>query len=73
MQDLINKNWDYILSQENEDYFLEVICGTVAIYTICFKLDEDEKSRFLAEGESYLDQLAWRVRDWPEEYLKRRV
>lgn len=73
MQELINKNWDYILSQSEEDYILEVVCGTVAIYTITFKLDEAEKAGFEAEGERFLDHLAWKVRDYPEEYIKRRV
>jgi hypothetical protein len=73
MQELINKNWDYILFQSEEDYLLEVVCGTVAIYTITFKLDEVEKAGFEAEGERYLDHLAWKVRDYPEDYIKRRV
>ncbi len=73
MQELINKNWDYILSQSEEDFILEVVCGTVAIYTITFKLDETERAGFEAEGERYLDHLAWKVRDYPEEYIKRRV
>lgn len=73
VQELINKNWDYILSQSEGDYILEVVCGTVAIYTITFELDEVEKAGFEAEGERYLDHLAWKVRDYPEEYIKRRV
>lgn len=73
MQELINKNWDYIFFQSEEDYILDVVCGTVAIYTIEFKLDETEKAGFEAEGERYLDHLAWKVRDYPEEYIKRRV
>jgi hypothetical protein len=73
MQELINKNWDYILSQSEEDYILEVVCGTVAIYTIIFKLDETERAGFETKGEGFLDDLAWKVRDYPEEYIKRRV
>jgi hypothetical protein len=73
MQELINKNWDYILFQSEEDYIMEVVCGTVAIYTITFKLDETERAGFETEGERFLDHLAWKVRDYPEEYIKRRV
>lgn len=73
MEELINKNWDYILFQDKEDYILEVVCGTVAIYTITFKLDEVEKAGFEVESERFLDQLAWKVRDYPEDYLKRRI
>lgn len=73
MQELINKNCDYILFQDKTDFILKVECGTVAVYTITFQLNEAEKAGFDADGEGFLDHLAWKVRDYPEEYLKRRV
>ncbi|AEE49147.1 hypothetical protein [Haliscomenobacter hydrossis] len=73
MIDLIDKNWDYIFSQDGDDYFLDVVCGTVAVFTIQIKLDEVEKAKYLEKGEAYLDELAGDVRWYPAEYLKRRV
>ena len=73
MQELINKNCDYILFQDKTDFILKVECGTVAVYTITFQLNEAEKAGFDADGEGFLDHLAWKVRDYPEEYLNRRV
>jgi hypothetical protein len=64
--------WDYILEQDLEGcYFFEVVCGTVAIYTIAFKLNDDEIAAWKKEGEIALRHLAYKVRDYPKEYMKR--
>ena len=65
--------WNYTLYQDTAgELFFDVVCGTVAVYTIVFRLNEAEKQSWEAEGERALNDLAWRVRDYPEEYLARR-
>ena len=68
------ETWFYILEHDDEtgDYILDVACGTVAIYTIKFKLNEDEINNYLIDPSS-IRVLAYRVCDYPKEYLDRRV
>ena len=73
MEILIDKKEDYTLSCATSQYYLNVTCGTTAVYTITFQLNEMEIATFLERGEAFLDDLAWRVRDYPEEYLERSV
>lgn len=64
--------WDYTLYEDaTAQLHFEVVCGTVAIYTITFPLNADEKLAWETEGERALVHLAYRVRDYPEEYLLR--
>ena len=66
--------WFYILEHDDEtnEYFLDVVCGTVAVYTIKIKLNESEVGEYLAEPSS-IRILAYRISDYPKEYLNRRV
>ena len=68
------ETWFYILEHDDEtgEYILDVACGTVAIYTIKFKLNEDEINNYLIDPSS-IRVLAYRVCDYPKEYLDRRV
>jgi len=68
------ETWFYILEHDDEtgEYILDVACGTVAIYTIKFKLNEDEINNYLTDPSS-IRVLAYRVCDYPKEYLDRRV
>ncbi|HRG21168.1 MAG TPA: hypothetical protein PLQ57_09060 [Saprospiraceae bacterium] len=68
-----DSNWDYQLTEdESGKLYFEVICGTVAIYTIAFELNVHEIDAWRKEGPSALRTLSYRVRDYPEEYLQRR-
>ena len=71
---IAEENWFYILEHDDEtdDLILDVCCGTVAIYTIKIKLNEAERSAYLQDPTS-LRTLAYRIGDYPEEYLDRRV
>ena len=71
---IAESNWDYRLeADENDNLFLEVVCGTVAIYTITFQLNEVEKQDWLEKEETALRHLSYNVRDYPERYMQRRV
>lgn len=71
---IIESTWDYLLEREdNGDLIFEVVCGTVAIYTIAFCLNDEEVKAWENEGEKFLKHLSYDVRDHPKEYLVRRV
>lgn len=74
LKTIAEEAWFYILEHDEEtgEYVLDVCCGTVAIYTIKFKLSEDEVREYLADP-SGIRVLAYRVCDYPKEYLDRRV
>lgn len=68
-----DSNWDYQLTEdESGKLFFEVICGTVAIYTITFELNQQEIEAWQKKGSDALRSLSYLVRDYPEDYLKRR-
>jgi len=70
---IFERTWDFILTRDEKGhYYFEVVCGTVAIYTIEFPLNKDEVEGWNSEGEIFLQHLSYKVRDYPEEYLKRR-
>ncbi|MBK8699185.1 MAG: hypothetical protein IPN29_06430 [Saprospiraceae bacterium] len=70
---IFESNWDFVLSQNHDgSYMFEVICGTVGIYSIDFELNEVEIEAWLQEGETALRHLSYQVRDFPEEYIRRR-
>lgn len=71
---IIESTWDYLLEKDdNGDLIFEVVCGTVAIYTITFRLNDEEIKGWESEGEKFLRHLSYDVRDHPKEYMVRRV
>ena len=71
---IAEQTWFYILEHDDEtdDYIPDVCCGTVAIYTIKIKLNEQERADYLSDPTS-IKTLAYRISDYPKEYLDRRV
>lgn len=74
LKTIAEETWFYILEHDDEtgEYFLEVACGTVAIYTIKIKLNEEEVKEYL-KNPNDIRVLAYRICDYPKEYLDRRV
>ena len=74
LKTIAEETWFYILEHDDEtdEYILDVACGTVGIYTIRFKLNEEEVRAYLADPSS-IRTLSYRVCDSPKEYLDRRV
>ncbi len=71
---LAESAWDYSLESDAAgNLIFEVVCGTVGIYTIRFILNEDEINKWKTEGTTGLRHLAYGVRDYPEEYIKRKI
>ncbi len=57
---------------ESDEYFLEVLCGTVALFTIRFKLNEKELANYRSDSTS-IKTLAYDVLDHPFEYDERAI
>jgi len=74
LKTITEETWFYISEHgdETDEYFLDVVCGTVAIYTIKIKLNEEEVKEYLGDPSS-IQVLAYRISDYPKEYLDRRV
>jgi hypothetical protein len=54
---------EYDLFEEpNGSLVLSVLCGTVGLYEARVRLNEEEMSRYRAEGVAFLDDLASRIR-----------
>ncbi|MCW1969217.1 MAG: hypothetical protein KIH69_013985 [Anaerolineae bacterium] len=69
---LFESTWDFQLYRDSAGRLIfDVVCGTVAIYTIAFPLNAEEIAGWEREGERFLKHLSYRVRDYPNEYLAR--
>ncbi len=66
--------WFYILEHDDgtDEYFLDVVCGTVAIFTIKIKLETKEVEGYRSDQTS-IRTLAYDICDHPGDYLDRRV
>lgn len=68
MKEVIKKNWEYTLFEVEDKMILSVLCGSVALFTVNIKLNESEKESFEKFGESYIDDLAEKVRTDPSDF-----
>ena len=68
MKEIIKKNWEYTLFEKKDKMILSVLCGSVALFTVNIKLNESEKESFEKFGESYIDDLAEKVRTDPSDF-----
>lgn len=73
MNTLLSKSWQYTLYEKEENLFLEVICGTVAVFTVTIQLNEEEKENYTAMGESYIDILASQITYSPNSFESRNI
>lgn len=71
MQTLIKKDWEYVLYKDEQKYLLEVVCGTSAMFEVTIALNREEIEGYLSDGESYISQLAEKIRNSPNEFSDR--
>ena len=71
MKEILKKSWNYTLFENNEFYFLCVVCGGVAMFEINIKLTQDEKTEYEKSGESFIDNLARDIQNYPSKYAER--
>ncbi|MEL6562684.1 MAG: hypothetical protein AAFQ94_31235 [Bacteroidota bacterium] len=73
MKELLKKDWQYILFEDEEDLLLKVICGSVAIFELNIKLNDLEKTNFQLLGEEYIDKLAHEISSNYTKYQSRSI
>jgi hypothetical protein len=71
MQELIRKDYDYILYQEEEKLLLSVVCGTVAVFELTILLTKKEVLQYQQQGEAFTDSLASKIQYNPDDFVKR--
>ena len=74
MQILAEEPYFYTVlrDEKTDEHFLEVTCGTVAIFLVRIKLSKKEVARFRENPEN-IRILANRVMDSPDSFLHRKV
>lgn len=74
MEILKDEHYFYTLFRDEatDEHFLEVVCGTVAIFTITIKLNEKELAEYL-ENSANIRVLAYKIMDSPSSFLDRRI
>jgi hypothetical protein len=70
MELLEEGTWDYMLFAHEGQLLLDVVCGSVGIFTVAIALNEEERGMWKA-GE--LGKVVKAVRGNPRRYLGRRV
>ncbi len=73
MEEIIKKNWNYILYKTDGEYFLSVVCGTVAIFDRNIRLYPDELQKYVQHGEKYTDELARKICYSPDSFSNRHL
>lgn len=71
--ELISKPWGYTLVGQNEDLFLSVLCGSVALFELKVKLDGNECLLYKESGAYYIDLLAKRIQNNPSLFVHRNL
>ena len=74
MKTLYEEPYFYVVLQDEEtdEYFLEVTCGTSAVFEVRLKLTDKEVKAFLEKRDS-IQPLAYQVLDSPNSFLKRKI
>ena len=72
MKELIKKDWEYIL-YENEErrLILSVVVGTVLMTNMKIALNEIETEHFTRDGVRYVDEFAKNIQTFPDTYAHR--
>ncbi len=74
MKKLINKGWEYILYQtDDNNLILSVVCGTVGLYDMNIQLNDKEKDKFEKDGTKFIDDLANDISSEPPKYENRHI
>lgn len=74
LERIFEKTWDYIVFRDSDtgEYFLNVLCGTIAMYDFTIRLDESEIASFEKNREA-LEPLARKISYSQREFLDRQV
>jgi len=65
------KNWSWIFFEEGDEKYLEIVCGTVGLYTVIIKLNDREMEEYLLQGISFIEGLTASIQSNPDLYKTR--
>jgi hypothetical protein len=71
MKILEKKDWDYILYEEENDIYIEVLCGTVGVFEVKVKLSENDKNT-MKKDPDFINKLAEEIRLDPHGFNRNR-
>ena len=58
----------WMLFQEEDNYFLSVVCGSVGIFTRDVNLTPFDIENYSKNGQSFIDELSKEIQNNPSEY-----
>jgi hypothetical protein len=71
MNEISRSRWSWILYQDNDEYILSVVCGTVGIFETVVKLSATEVNSYSEKGDEFIEDLAVKIRFKPKDYANR--
>ena len=71
MEKILEESWAYILYRHGEDYYLEVVCGRAAVFTVTIQLKPSEIAQFKEHGEKNIVSLANAIMASPTNFEER--
>jgi hypothetical protein len=73
MRVVAQSEWSWTLLENQEGFFLRVLCGSVGLFSIEFRLNAQEAAMLAERPEEGVAELAMRVRDDPGAYMSRHL
>lgn len=71
MREIIKKRWNYVFYEQNNNFYISVLCGKVGLYDTIVKLNKEELDLYQLEGEEFIDKFAQMIRDNPTQWKNR--
>ena len=68
MKEIDSSRMLWTLYQDQEEYYLSVICGSVAIFETSIRLSKSEYVQYSQQGSDILDRISSKVRNSPKDY-----
>jgi len=62
-----------MLAESENELYLSVVCGSVGLFETNIKLNTSELLSYKERGTSFIDELAEKIRNNPQEYSDRNL
>lgn len=73
MKVVAERNWNWMLYEDNDNYILSVLCGGVGTYTREVILTSEEVGDYFDKGETVLEKLARSICNNTDNYDSRQL
>jgi hypothetical protein len=71
---LLEEPWSFqLFSNDAGELYLTVLCGSVGLFELCLRLDEDEISRYREIGDGFIRKLATEIVGDPGRFAARGI